>query len=113
MTKDLIQNEWQELFENCANLQSGENAKLYNLTIKIKGKNVQKRFCQTCGKEITKQKGGSKFCGAKYVGYEAAHQCRNHSNNLKYKIEKIQSRGVLFDIMPFIVNNNKIQQYGI
>ena len=113
LVKGLIQKEWQQLFKNCTNLQDGESAKLYNLTIKIKGKNEQKRFCQTCGKDITNQKGGSKFCGAKYVGYEAAHQCRNNSNNLKYKIEKIQCRGVLFDIIPFIVNNNKIQLHGI
>lgn len=106
LVKGLFQKQWQELFKNCTNLQSGENAKLYNLTIKIKGKIVQKRFCKTCGKEITNQQGGSKFCGAKYVGYEAAHQCRNNSNNLKYKIEKIKRRGVLFDIMPFIITRN-------
>lgn len=52
MTKDLIQNEWQELFENCTNLQSGENAKLHNLTIKIKGKNVQKRFCKLVANKL-------------------------------------------------------------
>ena len=113
LVKDLIQNEWQNLFNNCTNLQSGENAKLYNLTIKIKGNTVQNRTCQTCGRDITNQKGGSKFCGAKYVGYKAAHQCRNNSNNLKYKIEKIKGRGLLFDIIPFIDNNKKIQPYGI
>ena len=113
LVKGLIQKEWQQLFKNCTNLQDGESAKLYNLTIKIKGKNVQIRYCQTCGRDITNQQGGSKFCSAKYVGYEAAHQCRNNSNNRKYKIEKILSRGVLFDIIPFIVNNNKIQLHGI
>ena len=102
MVQDLIVKEWQDLFKNCTNLPTGENEKLYEFTIKIKGKNVQNRYCLSCGKDISNQKGGSKFCGAKYVGHEAAHQCRNTCNNRKYKIEKIQRRGVLFDIMPFI-----------
>ncbi|MEO6232886.1 MAG: hypothetical protein ABJB11_19710 [Ferruginibacter sp.] len=118
LVNGLIQIEWKELFKNCTNLQSGtkepnsknctniatgENGKLYEFTIKVKGKNVQSRFCLSCGKDINNQKGGSKFCSAKYVGYEAAHQCRNNCNNRKYKIEKIQRRGVLFDIMPYFI----------
>lgn len=111
-----IKTEWGNLSNDCTNLPTGESDGLYNLTIKIKGKNVQsdltgsnefsypvkKRYCQTCGRDITNQKEESKFCSEKFVGYEAAHQCRNIANNLKYKIEKIHRRGVLFDITPFI-----------
>ena len=60
------------------------------------------RLCQTCGKDISHQKTGSIHCGEKYKGYTAARQCRNGSNNRKIKVKKIQSMGVLFDIMPFI-----------
>lgn len=102
LVKELIQNKWQELFNNCTNLPTGENGKLNNLTSTIRYNNVQTRYCQTCGRDITNQKEGSKFCGAKYVGDVAAHQCRNNTNNLKYKIQKIQRRGVLFDIVPYI-----------
>ena len=113
LTKGLIQNEWETLFKNCTNLPSGENDKLYKFTIKIKGKNVQNRFCQSCGKDISSQKSGSKFCSEKFVGEASAHQCRNYSNNpannLKNKIIKLTSRGLLFDIRPyFVLNKNKI-----
>ena len=107
LVKGLIQNEWQELFKNCTNLHSGENDKLYKFTIKIKGKNVQNRFCQSCGKDISSQRKGSKFCGEKLVGYDAAHHCRlvnsNKRNNLKNKIIKLTNRGLLFDITPYFI----------
>ena len=76
-------------------------------------KPMQNRTCQTCGKDISHQKGGSKYCRDILVGKVLTHDCRNNSNNLRYKIKKIQSKGVLFDIIPFIVNNNKIQLHGI
>lgn len=109
---ELIQQEWNGLFKNCTNLpvgkkeilSVGEKAELYNLTIKIKGNNVQKRFCLNCGKDITHQKEDSQFCSAKYVGYEAAHLCRNTANNFKYKIDKLKRGGLLFDPMPYFTN---------
>ncbi len=132
MVKELIQNEWDELFKNCTNLQCGENektiekctnintgknGKLYEFTIKIKGKIVQKRFCHSCGKEITHQMKGSKFCSKKYVGEAAAKQCRNTNsnprNNRKNKIKKIKGRGVLFEIVPFMEKKGKKRFYGI
>jgi len=110
LVKELIHKEWKEMFKDSPNLQCGsfpqQNLKFPEFIIKIKSKNGEKRFCLTCGKEITNQKEGSKYCGAKYVGYEAAHQCRNNNNDRKYKIEKIQRRGILVDIIPFIVNSS-------
>jgi hypothetical protein len=61
------------------------------------------RLCVSCGKPLHReQKEGSKFCSAKFVGYEPAHKCRNadsnRRNNLKRKMEKINKKGVLFDV---------------
>jgi hypothetical protein len=120
----LLLNEWQTLFKNYPNLPTGKNEKLPILTIKINGKNGEKsftdakRFCLSCSKELNpEQKPNSKYCSSKFVGEAAAHHCRNNNsnprNNLKRKIELIQGRGVLFDIIPFIANNNNKQSYGI
>ncbi len=114
---DLIKNEWDSLFINSTNLPIGERAQLRNLTLKIKGKNVvsqlitiSNRVCLSCGKDISNQKSGSKFCSAKIVGESEAHKCRNtnsnHRNNFKRKVEVIKGRGLLFDIMPFFVLDN-------
>jgi len=88
------------------------------LLSKYTGKPLQDRTCKSCGKDISNQNPRSVFCSSKFVGEAAAHQCRNRNsnprNNLKGKIRRINSRGVLFDISPYlIVNNNKKQVYGI
>jgi hypothetical protein len=60
-----------------------------------------KCVCLSSGKEIATQKSGK----------SEAHKCRNtnsnHRNNFKRKVEVIQGRGLLFDIMPFFIFNNK------
>ena len=110
---NLLKNEWQNLFKNYPNLPSGQIRKLPEFTIKIKGKNgekvlsPEKRYCLSCGKELNPaQRANSKFCSAKFVGYEKAHQCRNNNSNprnrFKRKIETIRGRGLLFDIIPYI-----------
>ncbi|MBC7915398.1 MAG: hypothetical protein H7Y07_14895 [Pyrinomonadaceae bacterium] len=79
-------------------------------TINIIGKNVDptypERVCFSCGKDISNQDKKSKFCSAKYVGYEQAHKCRNQAtntkNNLNKKIQLITSKGVLFPIESFL-----------
>jgi hypothetical protein len=118
----LIKNEWETLFENCTNLPSVQSVELNKFTVKVKGKNVHTlplhKTCISCGRDITNQKGNSKFCSAKYVGESAAHKCRNTNSNarnsLKNKIKRINGRGVLFDISPYLfVNNNKKQRYAI
>lgn len=118
--KELIKSEWQNLFKNCTILPTAQNPELYEFTIKIKGKNEQKRFCLSCGRDISNQNKRSKFCSGKFVGESAAHKCRNKDsnprNNFKKKIETINRRGVLFDVIPFIIpieKNNKIQSYAI
>lgn len=110
--------EWQLLTENCPNLplvqNSPENGKLSDLTVKVKGKFGQsenqrrRRCCQSCGKDISHQRGNSKFCSPKYVGEKEAHKCRNANsnprNNFKHKIQVLQSRGLLFDVLPYFSN---------
>ena len=116
---DLIKLEWENLSVNCTNLPSGKTPNLSEFTIMIKGKNVQttlpvpkieltiqtKRVCSTCGRDISEQKGDSRFCGEKFVGEKEAHKCRNKESNkrnhLKHKIKTITERGVLFDITPY------------
>lgn len=88
------------------------NRYLYEFTIKVKGKNLQcattpgARYCHSCGREITHQQPGSRFCSPKYVGQVEAHRCRNADsnkrNNLKRKLAKIYSRGVLFEVEPYL-----------
>ncbi len=80
-------------------------------TIKIKGKLVEsdtpRRYCISCNKEITHQKDNSKFCSPKYVGVVVSHRCRNADSNLRNKIQKINRRGVLFEIEPFLIFKTK------
>ena len=88
------------------------------LLSKYTGKPMQDRTCKSCGKDISHQHPRSVFCSPKFVGAAAAHKCRNRDsnprNNIKGKIRRITGRGLLFDIKPYlIVNNKKIQEYGI
>lgn len=110
---DLLKKEWGNLYKNYPNLPSGKKEKLPEFTIKIKGKNGQsdilpvKRYCKGCGHELhPDQSPRSVFCSAKYVGNKQAHKCRNGEsnprNNLKRKIERIEARGTLFDIGPYL-----------
>ncbi len=70
-----------------------------------------RRYCLTCGRDITNQRPSSKFCGAKYVGYREAHRCRNNDSNprnrVKYLIQREQKCLTLFDPVPFIVQKAK------
>jgi len=67
----------------------------------------KKRFCLSCGKDITEQHKSSLFCSAKYVGGKQAKKCRNNNsnarNNFKNKVLKVTAKGVLFDITPFFL----------
>lgn len=116
--REMIITGWENLFKNCTILPGVQNPELFKFTVKVKGKNEQKRVCLSCGRDISNQDSRSKFCGSKFVGEAAAHQCRNRDsnqrNNFKNKVRRINSRGVLFDISPYlIVNNNKKQVYAI
>ncbi|TZF83248.1 hypothetical protein FW774_13245 [Pedobacter sp. BS3] len=66
----------------------------------------EKRACQSCGKDISHQSKKSKFCSAKYVGYEQAHKCRNTNsnprNNFARKLKRLELNGLLFDVKPYM-----------
>jgi hypothetical protein len=68
---------------------------------------TKKRCCLSCGKDISEQQSSSRFCSSKFVGEREAKRCRNQNsnarNNRQRKINKINSKGVLFDVSPYIV----------
>jgi hypothetical protein len=114
LIRELIEKEWNDLLRISPNLPSGETVHFPEFTIKINGKNGEttltdnKRYCLSCGKELhQEQKPGSKFCSSKFVGEKSAHQCRNNDsnprNNTNRKLMILNSRGLLFDIMPYFV----------
>lgn len=69
----------------------------------------QRRYCLTCKRDISNQRSGSKFCGAKYVGYSQAHRCRNIDSNPRNRIRYIKEmekiNPPLFDTNPFFNNH--------
>jgi len=85
-----------EINKECSN--SSNSVLLPSLT--------DKRYCLTCGRDITTQKTGSKFCSEKMYGREAK-KCRNIDSNprnhFRYKIERIEQKGTLFNVRPFFV----------
>jgi len=75
---ELINDKWHEL-------TLGERGKNYPLVIDnfipLLDSTVEEyQFCITCGRDITKQKKGSKFCSELLYGKEAK-QCRNKNSN--------------------------------
>lgn len=63
------------------------------------------RKCATCGRDISGQKTGSKFCSEKLFG-KAAKKCRNIDsnprNNFARAIMRIERHPLLFDHSPFL-----------
>jgi predicted RNA-binding Zn-ribbon protein involved in translation (DUF1610 family) len=100
---NLTDNSNTDISQECSNLTPYIYSQFATLYVPEK----PKRFCASCNKDITHQKDNSKFCSPKYVGIVEAHRCRNTDsnkrNNLKNKIQRIYSRGVLFDIEPFMI----------
>lgn len=78
-------------------LEQGNNYELTSTT--------EKRFCLSCGRDITEQKKGSKFCSEKIYGAEVK-RCRNIDSNprnyFKRREKKIKEKGLLFYIEPDI-----------
>jgi len=69
------------------------------------------RYCQTCKRDISHQKPGTKFCSAKFVGYSQAHKCRNFDsnprNNDKNKLNKLDEKGISFLFDPVQLLNER------
>lgn len=82
-------------------IKNNKKIKLKNNTKKDDKKNMEKRFCKICGRDITRQKLGSVFCSEKYYGKEAK-KCRNRDSNkrrdLKRKIYRAMEKEQMLQI---------------
>jgi len=71
-----------------------------------------RRYCLSCGRDITNQRPGAKFCGAKYVGYSQAHRCRNIDSNPRNRIRYIKEmeriNPTLFDTVPYFIEYRRV-----
>lgn len=101
---ELMTLEWKKLFKNSPILPKEKthisNKKFTDFTIKIKGQYGGKRYCLSCSKDISFQKIGSRFCGAKFVGEYAAHKCRNKASNFNQKTKRLLAMGLTFRSAP-------------
>jgi hypothetical protein len=117
---ELIRSEWKKRFEFSTDFTEYKNTNLTSdptdFTNTVKGdirepsllQSEVKRFCQSCGKDISNQKRGSKFCSETIFGPDAK-KCRNKDsnprNNQKKKIDRFNRIGpTLFDVRPFLTN---------
>jgi hypothetical protein len=89
----------------CINLPRNHPAGSLTLAEEVHPERRTFRFCLSCGRDISHQRPGSKFCSPKYVGEKPAHKCRNRDsnprNNLKNMIERDTKRGLSFLFDPF------------
>lgn len=71
-----------------------------------------RRYCFTCGRDISTQKPTSMFCSAKIVGYSQAHRCRNNDSNprnrIRYIKESEKANPPLFDTNPFFIEYRNV-----
>ncbi|MCX6291632.1 MAG: hypothetical protein NT126_07685 [Bacteroidetes bacterium] len=68
----------------------------------------ERKFCLSCGRDISNQKTGSKFCSERIYGSEGK-KCRNINsnprNNFKNREWRIKSGGLLFEIDSYLSSN--------
>lgn len=66
---------------------------------------TEKRFCKSCGRDISAQKKGSVFCSESIFGREAK-KCRNKDSNprkvIRYREQRLYGGLNLFDIKPLL-----------
>jgi hypothetical protein len=96
--KELILAKWDQL-NSTPILPSVENTKVPHYYTHIVGKieELNKRYCLTCKREITKQKKGSQYCSEKLNGREVK-KCRNEVSNLKQHENRFYKGPTLFDV---------------
>lgn len=97
-TRALIREKWEHLSKP----QKVENYPyVYGNNIPFDKHQTEKRFCQTCGRDITNQKRGSKFCSETIHGPEVK-KCRNIEsnprNNRKRKEQRMYPGPTLFPV---------------
>lgn len=83
---------------------------LININYKDQGKKLINR-CLCCGKDISQQKKGSRFCSSKFVGEAAAKKCRNtisnKTNNPKRKRVKMADELINQALQPPSLEDRK------
>lgn len=97
--KTEITNKWFELLNSTPILPHGKTDKVpqyYTSLIDNIAPN-SKRYCITCGKDISHQKSNSLFCSEKLNGPEGK-KCRNRLSNLKRDEKRKYSGPTLFDV---------------
>jgi len=101
--KNEIQNKWFELLNSTPNLPHVQSATVSQNYPLIVGNNIPptKRYCLTCGKEITHQKNNSRFCSEKING-PIAKKCRNKLSNLKRDEKRKYQSLTLFDVDTYL-----------
>lgn len=97
--KTEITNKWFELLNSTPILPHVQNATVpQNYPLIVGNINpIVKRYCITCGKDISHQKSNSLFCSEKLNGPEGK-KCRNRLSNLKRDEKRKYSGPTLFDV---------------
>ncbi len=97
--KTQIQNKWFELLNSTPILPHVQNATVpQNYPLIVGNINpIVKKYCITCGKDISHQKSNSLFCSEKLNGPEGK-KCRNRLSNLKRDEKRKYSGPTLFDV---------------
>ncbi|HEY8401336.1 MAG TPA: hypothetical protein VIK89_08745 [Cytophagaceae bacterium] len=119
---------WEEFkqgidINNLAKLTGGKNYSFSQINsysirlITLKSETDNKRYCKSCGRDISGQKLNSVFCSEKIFGKEAK-KCRNKDSNprnhVKRKIESWSSSPMIFSIDEMIAPiAEKVKQLGI
>jgi hypothetical protein len=115
---ELIRFEWYLRFENFQDFkgwnenQPTKDFQLFKDTVKVEiletsfSQSEVKRFCKSCGKDISNQRKNSKFCSETMFGPDAK-RCRNKDsnprNNQKKRVYSFYRIGpTLFDVGPFL-----------
>ena len=76
----------------------------------------EQRLCISCGRDISSQKKGSRFCSERLFGKEVK-QCRNKESNprnhFKRRELKIKSKGLLFEIDSYLDTKRTIEKFNL
>jgi hypothetical protein len=105
---ELILGKWDQLISTPI-LPSVIKTKVPQYYIHIVGKDrvLNKRYCISCGREITKQKKDSRFCGEKYRGRNGKN-CRNLASNFKQHELRFYPNPTLFDVDVYLPPNYQL-----
>lgn len=94
-----ILNKWFDLLNSTPNLPHVQNSIVSQIYPLIVGKNreLNKKYCVTCGRDISNQKNGSLYCSEKLYGKEVK-RCRNKVSNRK-QFEKRCYTGYILNLI--------------